>query len=232
MGLKMKMGMGLIILFLSPVLLHAEGVVSGESADDLYQGALQAYLAGDFDQAILMDTKALQINPKFTKAEGLLSILISEKDTARKTVIWIGGKPATVEQAAPAPPPAPVTILKERIINNNGSPRVDNKKLAELESRVQTVAFLLERDSFNHYRELSGAQVQTTKRLDEISQSLRDVGRGLGISNALFLLALLIACLALWNSWRARQEIQKQKRSQDRDKPDDSRGNPRVVNLR
>ncbi len=49
-----------------------------------------------------MDTKALQLNPTFPKAEGLLSILISEKDTARKTVIWIGGKPATLEQGRAA----------------------------------------------------------------------------------------------------------------------------------
>ncbi len=227
MGLKTKMGIGLLLLFLAPVFLYAEAAVTGESADDLYQGALQAYLTGDFDQAILMDTKALQLNPTYPKAEGLLSILISEKDTARKTVIWIGGKPATVEQAAPLPV-APITILKERIING-ASPRVDNKKLAELESRVQTVAFLLERDSFNQYRELTASQVQTTKRLEEIALSLKSVQYG---NTLLFFLALIIACFALWNSWRTRQEVRKQKRQGDRDRSEDSRGNDRVVNLR
>lgn len=93
MGFKIKMRIFLLLLVAAPALLYAEVPATGESADDLYQGALQAYLAGDFDQAILMDTKALQLNPQYPKAEGLLSILISEKDTAKKTVIWIGDNP-------------------------------------------------------------------------------------------------------------------------------------------
>jgi hypothetical protein len=230
MNLIKTMGMVLLLLA-APGLILAEGLVAAPpDPNDLYQGALQAYLSGDFDQAILLDSKALQINPGFQKAQGLLSILISEKDTARKTVIWIGGKPPTITEAPPVAPLAPVTVLKERVVNNNRSAAGDAQKMKELETRVQTVAFLLERDSFNQYRELTGAQVQTTKRLEEISSGLKDVGRGQTQGNFLFLLALIIACFALWNSWNTRRELKKQKRNSDRS--DDSGENRRVVNLR
>ncbi len=232
MNLKKIRGNLFGIVFLIPAVILAEGAAAPGDPNELYQGALQAYLSGDFDQAILLDSRALQINPTFSKAQGLLSILISEKDTSRKTVIWIGGKPSTVTQAPETAAPAPVTILRERIINNNNSKaaKVDPQKLQELETRVQTVAFLLERDSFNQYRELTGAQVQTTKRLDEISQTLKEVGGGLNRGNWLFLLALIIASLALLNSWATRREMKKQKRNADRS--DDSNEGRRVVNLR
>lgn len=89
------------------------------------------------------------------------------------------------------------------------------------------MAFLLERDSFNQYRELTGNQIQTTKRLEEIAASIKTTGYG---NTLLFFLALIVACLAFWNSWRTRQEVRGQKRNRDRS--DDSRGNDRVVNLR
>lgn len=233
MARMIQRGLLVLALFLSPLSLFAldqEKLVPGAGPDDLYQGALQAYLAGDLDQAILLDSKALQLNPQFQKAEALLSVLVSEKDTARKTVIWIGGKPATVEQAPALPPPAPVTVLKERVITRTESaPRLDSQKLAELESRVQMVAFLLERDSFNQYHELAGAQAQSAKRLDEIAQSVKDMGRGMGLSNFLFLLALVVACLALWKSWRTSRELESRLRGGE---GSGGSGDRKVVNFR
>jgi hypothetical protein len=172
---------------------------------DNYQSALQAYLSGDFDQAILLDSKALQADPQDKKAQALLSILISEKDNSNKTVIWIGGKPAIVEEPKSIEAPAPVTIFQEKTVHVGTRPAAaDNKKLSELEARVQTTAFLMERDSFSQYREITGAQVSTNKQLADISLGLKDL-------DFLFFLALILSSAALWKSWKNGQEIKKQK---------------------
>jgi len=188
-------------------ILCAQTAETPKTSNDYYQSALQSYLTGDFDEAILWDTKALQIDPQDKKAESLLSILVSEKDTANKTVIWIGGKPTVVQDVNPNPAPvaAPVTIIKEKASRPAGA---DNRKLQELETRVQTVAFIMERDSFNQYRELSGAQAQTNKNLQDISLNLKGLGFGMWI---LFILALAVASLSLWKSWKNGEEIKRQR---------------------
>jgi hypothetical protein len=200
---------------------------------DFYQSALQAYLVGDFDHAILFDSKALQDDPQDKKAQALLNILVSEQDAARKSVIWIGDQAATVQaSAAAAPPPSPVTVIRERTVRERpaASSGMDARKLAELEARVQTVAFLMERDSFSQYRELSGAQAQTTQRLDELTASLKDLGSGLKLSALLFLLALLVSSLALWKSWKNGRDLER--RLAFREDPDSDEGKNQVVKLR
>jgi hypothetical protein len=210
----------------------AQPVDVEKNINDYYQSALQAYLAGDFDQAILLDSKALQANPQDKKAEALLSILVSEKDTSNKTIIWIGGKPSVVEKDQTSPElQAPVTVFKEKTNQGITRPTGDNnKKLSELETRVQTVAFLLERDSFNQYRELNSAQIQTTKRLDDISLSLKEMGSGLKVSSFLFLLALVVAVIALWKSWKNGEDLKKQMRVLHPSSGSEERN--RVVNIR
>ncbi len=186
--------------------LYAQTAETPKTSNDYYQSALQAYLTGDFDEAILWDTKALQLDPQDKKAESLLSILVSEKDTDNKTVIWIGGKPTVVQEVNPNPAPvaAPVTIIKEKAARPAAA---DNRKLQELETRVQTVAFIMERDSFNQYRELSGAQAQTNKNIQELSLNVKGLGFGMWL---LFILALALSSLSLWKSWRNGLAIKQQ----------------------
>jgi hypothetical protein len=206
---KYIMMVGFWLVWSASTTAIAQAVNPLPTPTDYYQGALQAYLSGDFDQAILLDSKALQSDSQDKKAQALLSILISEKDNANKTVIWIGGKPAIVEPSQNPEVLAPVTIIQEKTVPSGIRPAsAGSKKLAELEARVQTTAFLMERDSFSQYRELSGAQVATNKRLDDIS---KDLGNGAQRSNFLFLLALLLSGAALWKSWKNGQDIQKQK---------------------
>ena len=216
--------------FISGLLL-AQALGTVPTVPDYYQSALQAYLSGDIDQAILQDSKALQNNNQDKKAQALLSILVSEKDASNKTVIWIGGKPAVMDSPQTKELPAPVTLFRDRPPQPRAArASVDSRKLAELETRVQTVAFLMERDSFNQYRELNGAQVATNKRLEEISLNLKDLGTGAQHSNFLFLLALVLSALALWISWKNGQEVKKQQTFIDRAQDPENRD--RVVNIR
>lgn len=181
--------------------------------NDFYSQALQAYLAGNYDQAILMDSRALQADPKDAKAQALLSILVSEKDKATQTVIWIGKEntAAALTAPEPVPAPAPVTVVQERV-EPKAAPRpaVKDASLRELEARVNAVAFLLERDQNSQYRELTGAQIAVQKRLEDMSLTLRDLHHGATMGNILFLLALLVALAALWKSWRNGEDMRRQ----------------------
>lgn len=228
---KRILAIGFLLFGFASTMAMAQAVDTSLIPTDYYQSALQAYLSGDFDQAILLDSKALQTNSQDKKAQALLSILISEKDNANKTVIWIGGKPAIVESPKSLEAPAPVTIIQDKTINVGTRPTaVGNKKLAELEARVQTTAFLMERDSFSQYRELNGAQVATNKRLEEISLTLKDLGNGAQRSNFLFLLVLIVSIAALWKSWKNGQDIKKQKVIMDH--PPTISERDRVVSIR
>jgi hypothetical protein len=225
----MKIGICLLsLLFLSRMAL-AQTLDASKTPTDYYESALQAYLSGDFDQAILLDSKALQNNSQDKKAQALLSILISEKDTANKTVIWIGGQPAVIEKPKAPEVQAPITVFQQKTIRE-GTYRpafVDNKRLAELETRVQTVAFLMERDAFN-------AQNETNKSLTDISLNLKglskDLNYGLLHSNLLFLLALILSLVALWKSWKNGQDLKKQKTFLDHPASLDEQ--EKIVNIR
>jgi hypothetical protein len=234
MGMKRIMMAGFLVGWFASTMAIAQavdGVATPTDPTDYYQSALQSYLSGDFDQAILLDSKALQANSQDKKAQALLSILISEKDNANKTVIWIGGKPAIVESPQNSEVPAPVTVIQEKTIPAVIHPAsVGNKKLAELEARVQTTAFLMERDSFSQYRELTGAQVATNKRLEDINLTLKDLENGAQHSDFLFLLALIVSGAALWKSWRNGQDIKTQKAKMDH--PPSTHERERVVNIR
>src|SRR5580693_2205452 len=212
MSMRRIMMAGVFVGWLFSAMAMAQTVDGVPTPTDYYQSALQSYLSGDFDQAILLDSKALQANSKDKKAQALLSILISEKDNANKTVIWIGGKPAIVESPQSPEVPAPVTLIQEKTVPAPVRPAsAGNKKLAELEARVQTTAFLMERDSFSQYRELTGAQVATNKKLEDINLTLKDLENGVQHSDVLFLLALIVSGAALWKSWKNGQDIKNQK---------------------
>ena len=211
----------------------AQSPDTAKNTNDLYQSALQAYLAGDFDQAILMDSKALQIDPKDKKALAFLSLLVSEKDTANKTVIWIGGKPAVVENSVKSPEPAaPITVFQRQDVRSFKPVPVNNRKMEELETRIQTVTYLLQRDSFSQYRELAGAQAKTSQRLDELTFALKEVGAGLRLVNLLFLLSLGLAATALWKSWKNGVEIKRQSQPAVPTGANVSDEQNRVVNIR
>ncbi|HTC20015.1 MAG TPA: hypothetical protein VK859_04155 [bacterium] len=222
---------GVFVGWLFSAMAMAQTVDGVPTPTDYYQSALQSYLSGDFDQAILLDSKALQANSQDKKAQALLSILISEKDNANKTVIWIGGKPAIVESPPSVEVPAPVTIIQEKAVPPAAHPAAaGSKKLAELEARVQTTAFLMERDSFSQYRELTGAQVATNKKLEDINLTLKDLENGVQHSDFLFLLALMISGAALWKSWKNGQDIKNQKITVDH--PPSTNERERVVSIR
>ncbi len=112
------------VVWLGPVLNWGADAPYGDMSNEAYQGALQAYLQGDFDQAILLDSQALQIDSKNKKASDLLVVLIKEKEQNRKTEIWIG----TGRTAQPQPEAAPVISLSVPPPAAKPAPRVVKKR--------------------------------------------------------------------------------------------------------
>jgi hypothetical protein len=179
----------------------ASAVKTGASG--YYQQALEAYLAGDYDQAILLDSRAIAADPKSVKATALLNVLVTEKDQAGKTVIWIGGKPAPVQKVEKKKSPAPVIIVKKFI---QGLSQADQDKLKELEDRVQTVGLLMEKESQGRFKVLTDGQVQTNQRLEEVEKSLSVKPKEPMAPSLISLLALLIACAALALGLKTRRD--------------------------
>lgn len=201
--MEMKIKYFIYLLCFSAVTSHAtaQSLDPNKINNDYYQSALQAYLGGDLDKAILFDSKTLQYDPQDKKAQALLSILVSEKDTSNKTDIWIGGKPAALDAGLGNPEFQNLSaVAKEKASRTSA---LDRKKLNELETRVQTVAFLMERDSFNQYKELNSAQVQTTLAVKELSLNFHYM-------NIFLLIPLALAVIAIWKSWKTEQDIKKQ----------------------
>jgi hypothetical protein len=110
----------------------------------------------------------------------------------------------------------------------------DNKAL---EGRVETLLLLMGRNASEQYRELTTAQVDTVKRVDEnlsrIKTLQEDVNRTMEESDSQLVLftvfqclALIAALLALWMAYRARVEIKRLRSSlQGNHRSGEERGN-------
>lgn len=222
----------LLLCLLLPGISRA--VVSAEKkAVQFYESALESYLSGDYEQAILLDSQALEVKPDYKKAKALLDVLVKEKDRMTKSEIWLRGE----DQAkVPIPIPRSSTRAQRVIINHE----LDKEKLQELENRIQTVALLMERDSMDKFHELSDGQVQNNTRLDNIAKTVEDaqeaqkksdaeMAKGFGWNYFFSLLAILLASWALWNSRQTRKEQERQLALLNRINPLDGLGN--VVNI-
>ncbi len=207
------MVMGLLVL---PWSAFAQ-TPADDDANQFYQSAMQSYLAGDLDKAILLDSKALTVKPNFKKASDFLNTLVTEKEEADRTVIWIGeGNSPAVVPMVPKPilAPPPVAPQNAQIgLPVRRVPGVTQKKFDELEKRIQVVATLLGRNSDDQYKELRMGLVDTANELkalrEETQKNLDRNERSQGIQDLLLLLVLLIASLALWESLGTRREQKK-----------------------
>jgi hypothetical protein len=228
----MRFFMICIALVGCPLWLFAQGA-DWEKANDAYQGALQAYLQGDFDQAILLDTRALQTDPENQKAADLLAVLIQEKEQNRKTEIWIGsgktvnpvfvGVPVISASPLPvavAPPKVPKVVKKKVRQTPTIQTAVDLAQKAALDSRLETILLLMGRNASEQYHELTSAQVDTFKKVNEnlgeikaLQSQVNETQRGSeDLMNWMIgfqFLALFLAVIAMIMASRARQEVRR-----------------------
>jgi len=166
-------------------------------APGLYQKGMDAYLQGDYDQAILCAAKSLELDPTYTKSKDLLSVLIVEKEQGEQTEIWLDGKQRNL--------PAPKTTADQTITAELNKLKSRVKKLEgrrgfdELEHRIQVVADLMEKTTDGQYQELRDAQVQTQERLETLVKGQTGQGSNLFW---LFVLVCLSLVLSVWAHFR------------------------------
>ena len=215
-----------VFVFVSPVLTWAQ---SSDNSNEVYQSALKAYLEGDFDQAILLDTRAIQADANNRKASDLLAVLVGEKEQNQKTEIWIGSDKA-LNQVPLVSSPIPQTLpaaSRVRHVSKTRSHKAPPLKAAAkevdnsaLEARVETILLLMGRNASDQYKELTAAQMDTMKRMEENRGQIKDLqnelNRTVENSETRFgwfagfqWLALITALLALWMAYRARVEIKR-----------------------
>jgi len=66
--------------------------VAEPNSELFYRQALQAYLDGNYDEAILLAAKSVSKDPANKEVQNLLDLLMGEKDRAKKTEIWLSEK--------------------------------------------------------------------------------------------------------------------------------------------
>jgi|GEM_PF-1769445 len=216
---------GLILLV--PVLAWAQAQ-EWEKSNEAYQGALKAYLEGDFDRAILLDTRAIQMDMKNKKAADLLTVLVQEKEQNHKTEIWIGSDRVVnpLQSLAPILPPT-IPVVRHsskpsthaKVSSKTGLP-AKVTDAGELEGRVETLLLLMGRNASDQYQELTSAQVDTMKKVEanqgQIQRLQDEINRRLESGDNRFnwlvgfqWLALIVALLALSIAYRARLEVRR-----------------------
>ncbi|HEY5037534.1 MAG TPA: hypothetical protein VIJ93_00520 [bacterium] len=147
-------------------------------AEDFYHQALNAYLDGNYDQAIVLTAQSLGEEPSYAKSKNLLSILTVEKDQEGKTVIWLAGKPSIVIPTPiaqnsrifqePSGLEKQVQTLQKRLGNFYTSQTYKN---AETNSQIQVIQELIKNSSKNEYEELKISQLQIYKQLERIASN-------------------------------------------------------------
>ena len=179
---------GLLAQPAQPVQPASAASVAGSpasQAEALYHQALNAYLEGDYDKALLLSAQSLDKDPSHLKTKNLINILATEKDQEGKTVIWISGKPA-LAPAEPAPVPqvvqppvrddskleSAIESLRtgmNRFFGNQGY------KNTQMEGQIRTIQGLLKSNSDNKYAEIQAAQVELNKKLEKLQSAGPDL---------------------------------------------------------
>jgi hypothetical protein len=185
---------GILVLGMTPV--SWGGPANAPKAKAYYQGALKAYLDGDYDKAVLMDSLALQLDPQLDKAANLLNVLTIEMDKAHQTDIWIGS-PGSSGQVTPLVPAT--SLVGKRIIPSKPA---DVTKLTQLQAQIQVMEFLMSRNSEEQVKIF-----QMTRKAPKEKPDLKIPSS----PQVLFLLALLLAIIALVASMKTRQELKRYK---------------------
>jgi hypothetical protein len=167
------------IFFLLFSALNAQTQTPTVSADAevFYHKALNFYLDGNYDQAILFAAESLEKDPGYEKSKNLLSVLTSEKEQEGKTVIWLAGKPVLVT-------PTPMPIINTPVENNSGVGKNVEKlqtqlnnfyhsqttKNEQVNGQLQVIQELVKDNSSGQYQELKKAQTDIYQELEKINK--------------------------------------------------------------
>jgi hypothetical protein len=180
-----------ILSGLAAVSLRAE---EAEPAQVYYQQGLDAYLQGDYDQAILLTAKSLQTDPQFKKSQDLLSVLVVEKEQGSQTEIWLSQKKRDLGLAAPAEGHDEIWTEIRDLQKKIGS-LADSGQMRALERRMTSLVHLMEKTANGNYEEIQSSQAKTLEKIENVA------GRQAGQGRSLFWLFILVGLSVVLSLW-------------------------------
>jgi len=177
--------------------------VQPQDGDRLYQQALDTYLNGDYDQAILLAAKSVEIDPKNQKAQNLLMLLTNEKKDIGNYEIWLSTHTSNNLTTTPAISPT-LTNTSDNLIENiekrfNGFYSAQIRENGQFQGQIQAVSELLRENSNHQYDELRKSQ---TDLMNEMESASRGSERNLWILYILCFSSMLLSACALWSIGR------------------------------
>ena len=187
----------------------AATAVQPQDSDALYRQALDTYLNGDYDQAILLAAKSVEADPKNQKAENLLLLLTNEKKDIGNYEIWLSTHPSaklpgdsgllTASEPPPSGSPAgpdEIGAVQKRL---NIFYAAQTRENGQFEGQIQAVSELLRENSNHQYDELRKSQVDL---LNEMENASRGNERNLWILYLLCFGSMFLSACALWSIGR------------------------------
>jgi TolA-binding protein len=177
----------------------------GVTGDSLYQQALDTYLNGDYDQAIVLAAKSVQADPQNQKAQNLLTLLTNEKKDIGKYEIWLSGQAA--KTAGPIDDSASVNsntgIMASGIQDQiqkvqqhfNSFYTTQTRENGQFQGQIQAVSELLRENSNHQYDELRKSQNDLIGQVQVIGQGH---DRSLWILYFLCFMSMSLSFCALW----------------------------------
>jgi TolA-binding protein len=181
--------------------------VQPQDGDGLYRQALDTYLNGDYDQAIFLAAKSVEIDPKNQKAQNLLMLLTNEKKDIGNYEIWLSThSPNNLTNApvmAPVISPVLTNVADDPIANVekrlNGFYNAQIRENGQFQGQIQAVSELLRENSNHQYDELRKSQ---TDLMNAMESANRGSERNLWILYILCFSSMLLSACALWSIGR------------------------------
>jgi hypothetical protein len=198
----------LMLLCLVPTLCAGEN----SPAQAYYQQGLDAYLQGDYDQAILFTAKSLQTDPGFKKSQDLLSILVVEKEQGTQTEIWLSQKRREIGVAGPADGHDEIWAEIQKIQGQIGH-LANAAQMKALERRMTSLVRLMEKTANGNYEEIQASQARALEKMEVVA------GRQAGQGRSLFWLFVLVGFsvfLSLWALLRKKDAPPRQLVAEDK----------------
>jgi TolA-binding protein len=173
------------------------------TGETLYQQALDTYLSGDYDQAILLAAKSVEADPQNQKAQNLLTLLTNEKKDIGKYEIWL----STRADKASGPIDDSSNVNTGALANGfqdqiqkvqqhfNAFYTTQTRENGQFQGQIQAVSELLRENSNQQYDELRKSQNDLVQQLQVMSQ-VHD--RSLWILYVLCFMSMLLSFCALW----------------------------------
>jgi tetratricopeptide (TPR) repeat protein len=183
--------------------------IQPQDSEALYQQALDTYLNGDYDQAILLAAKSVEVDPKNQKAENLLMLLTNEKKDIGNYEIWLSTHPSSKLTAEPEalPESEPLSSGSSATHDEIGEVQkrlnvfyaAQTRENGQFQGQIQAVSELLRENSNHQYDELRKSQVDL---MNEMETASRGSERNLWILYLLCFGSMFLSACALWSIGR------------------------------